>query len=119
MTFSRDVKICFEKMPVTDMVKECVLTFSALCEEHDIKIDARYGTDLPVLVDAGQAAQAVKNLISNAIDVMTKGGILSVTTAAEKFHEVTFVALHISDTGPGIPVERLPLILSPFIRPRK
>jgi two-component system NtrC family sensor kinase len=114
MTFSRDVKTCFEKMPVTNMVKDCVLTFSALCEEHDIKIDARYGTDLPVLIDAGQAGQAVKNLISNAIDAMTKGGVLSVTTAAERFHDVIFVALHISDTGPGIPVEQLPLIFEPF-----
>jgi signal transduction histidine kinase len=114
MTFSRDVKICFEKMPVTDMVKDCVLTFSALCDEHDIKIDARYGTDLPVLVDKGQAAQAAKNLISNAIDVMPNGGVLTITTAAEKLHDVTFVAAHISDTGPGIPVERLPLIFEPF-----
>ncbi|MDH4231822.1 MAG: sensor histidine kinase [Nitrospirota bacterium] len=114
MTFSRDVKICFEKMPVTEMVKDCVTTFSALCEEHDIKIDARYGTDLPVLIDRGQAGQAVKNLISNAIDVMPGGGILSVTTVEERYHEVAFVALHISDTGSGIPDAQLPFIFEPF-----
>ncbi len=114
MTFSREAKICFEKKPVTDMVKDCVLTFSALCEEHDIKIDERYGTDLPVLVDICQAGQAVKNLISNAIDAMTNGGILSVTTASERFHEVSFVAVHISDTGPGIPADQLPFIFEPF-----
>ncbi len=114
MTFSREVKICFERMPVTDMVKDCVVTFSALCEEHGITIDTRCEAELPVLIDRGQAAQAIKNLISNAIDVMLGGGVLLVTTTPEKLHEAPFVALHISDTGPGIPTAQLPLIFEPF-----
>lgn len=95
MTFSRDVKTCFEKMPVTDMVKDCVLNFFALCEEHGITIDARYGTSLPVLVDRGQAAQATKNLISNGIDVMTNGGSLLGTTSLERLYDAPFVAAYI------------------------
>jgi len=114
MTFSRDTKLCFVRMPVTDIVKECVLAFSALCDEYAISHDTAYRTELPVLVDADQVRQALNNLIGNAIDVMSHGGVLSITTAAETMHKVTFVAIHVSDTGTGIPDESLPFIFEPF-----
>lgn len=114
MMFSREEKTSFKKIPVTDMVRESIVTFSALCDEHAIALDARYLTDLPVFIDTSQAKQAVNNLISNAIDVMTGGGVLSVTTAPENCHHVTFVAVHVSDTGPGIQEDKLPYIFEPF-----
>jgi hypothetical protein len=90
------------------------VTFSALCDEHAITIDTRYDTALPVLLDTGHARQAVNNLIANAIDAMPDGGTLSVATVPERLHDVTFVAIRVSDTGTGIPQDQLQYVFEPF-----
>ncbi len=45
---------------------------------------------------------------------MPKGGILTISTKAEEINNITYVAIHISDTGPGIPEDQLALIFEPF-----
>ncbi|NJD56328.1 MAG: HAMP domain-containing histidine kinase [Nitrospirae bacterium] len=114
LTFSRDAKIRFKRTPVTDMTKECIMTFSAICDEHSIKVHTLFGTDRPAMIDREQVRHAVNNLIANAIDVMPGGGVLSVTTTAEKLHETPYVAIRVSDTGPGIPEDKLPYVFEPF-----
>lgn len=114
LIFSRDVKISFEKVPVNDMVRDCIVSFSALCDEHAITIDKRLNADLPVLIDTNQARHAVNNLIANAVDAMPGGGSLLVTTALEQRHAVNFAAVHISDSGTGIPDDQLQVVFEPF-----
>ncbi len=114
MTFSREPKISFEKKTVTDLVRDCLMTYSAVCAEYAIKVERRFGDELSVLIDAGQVRQALNNLISNAIDVMPHGGILSVSTASESVNDVTYIAVHVSDTGTGIPRDQLPYVFEPF-----
>lgn len=114
LTFSRDVKISFERIPVNEMVRDSIVSFSALCDEHAITIDERLEADLPVLIDTGQARQAVNNLIANAIDAMPGGGDLLVTTAMEERHGANFAVVHISDTGSGIPEGQLQVVFEPF-----
>jgi len=114
LTFSRDVKISFEKIPVNDMVRGCIVSFSALCEEHAITMTESLKADQPVLLDTSQARQAVNNLISNAIDAMPGGGSLMVTTVMEQRYNAKFVAVHIADNGSGIPAEKLQVVFEPF-----
>ncbi|MBI5632336.1 MAG: HAMP domain-containing histidine kinase [Nitrospirae bacterium] len=114
LTFSREVKISFENIPVNDMVRDCIVSFSALCDEHAITIDERLQADLPVFIDTGQARQAVNNLIANAVDAMPGGGDLLVSTAMEQRHGANFAVVHISDTGIGIPEDQLQVVFEPF-----
>jgi signal transduction histidine kinase len=114
LTFSRDARFHFEKLPATDIIRDSVATFTELCDDNSIKIDEYYETDLVVLIDKGQIRQAVNNLISNAIDAMPDGGKLTIRTSAEEKNNVKYVAVQISDTGPGISEEELLLIFEPF-----
>lgn len=62
------------------------------------------------MINAKEIKQVLLNLTRNAIDAMPDGGLLTITTAAEKRHSVLTVA----DTGYGIARERLERIFSPF-----
>jgi two-component system NtrC family sensor kinase len=115
LTFSRDARFHLERRPLEEAVHEVVKTYEGLCREQSIEVNVRIAENLPpVLIDKDQVKQALTNLIANAIDAMQKGGMLTISTGQEDVNDVTYVYLKVSDTGPGIPAEKLPLIFEPF-----
>lgn len=114
LTFSREAKLRFERIPVTKVVRESVTTFSELCAEHAIKVVLEFDTDLPILIDKLHVRQSVDNILSNAIDAMPEGGALTVSTKVEEVNNLAYVAVHVSDTGTGIPGDKLALVFEPF-----
>ena len=119
LTFSREARFHFEKVSVNEIVDKSVNLFREHCEEHLINIKVLYETDLPVLIEKDHVECAFNNLISNAIDAMEKGGTLTVTTQKEEANDITYVAVHISDTGNGIPEEKMPIVFEPFHTTKK
>jgi len=75
-----------------------------------------------VKVDPSELELALLNLAVNARDAMPNGGALSITTkpavlegkAAEEGLSGEFVAIHVADTGGGIPADILPHVFEPF-----
>jgi signal transduction histidine kinase len=64
----------------------------------------------PVTCREGEIRQVIANLISNAIDAMSKGGTLRLGMAVAE----TGVNAEVADTGPGIPPELRDRIMEPF-----
>jgi PAS domain S-box-containing protein len=64
--------------------------------------------------DPTKVQQIVLNLVSNAIKFTGRGGRLRVECAAEP----EMAAVHVTDTGVGIPADKLDVIFEPFIRIR-
>jgi two-component system NtrC family sensor kinase len=115
LTFSRDARSHLERRPLEEVVREVVKTYEDLCREQLIGVDVRIAENLPpVFIDKDQVKQALTNLVTNAIDAMQKGGILTISEGQEEINDVTYVFLRVSDTGPGISDEKLPLIFEPF-----
>ena len=119
LTFSREAQFHFQKIAVNDIVEKSINLFKENCREHAINVEFTSETDIPVLAEKDQLEQAANNLISNAIDAMPDGGTLTVTIQKEEKNDITYVAIHISDTGIGIHEENLPLIFEPFYTTKK
>jgi len=86
-------------------------------KEQKIKFIADYGQGLPrLLADARRMQQCFLNIMLNAMDAMPDGGRLLVRTAHGPGD--SSVIVEISDTGEGIPEERLDKIFNPFFTTR-
>jgi two-component system sensor histidine kinase BaeS len=68
--------------------------------------------DLTLEADSDRLAQALGNLVSNAIKYTPPGGTVSVNTGREH----GCIWLRVSDTGPGIPAEEQAHLFTPFYR---
>jgi two-component system, sporulation sensor kinase E len=85
-------------------------------ENRGQEIVEKYANHLPnAPFDAGQMKQVFVNLIKNAMQAMTRGGRLTVETGANS--EAVWAS--ISDTGSGIPEEKLNRIFEPFFTTKK
>lgn len=70
-------------------------------------------TTLPkISIDENQIQQVLVNLITNAVQAMTKNGKLYITSKLDK--SKNYVEITLTDTGKGIPPEWLPHIFDPF-----
>jgi signal transduction histidine kinase len=115
LTFSRESRFEMEYQKVNNIISEALQTFSAICREYSINISESLDESLPEsLIDKDQVRQAVNNLISNAIDVMSDGGSLSIKTYMERLNEVDYIVVEVSDTGPGLTQDSINMIFEPF-----
>ena len=69
----------------------------------------------PASFDPGQIKQVLVNLIKNAMQAMTKGGVLTLQTD----HGPDGVWVSVGDTGGGIPQEQINRIFEPFYTTKK
>ncbi len=72
-----------------------------------------------IYIDDRHIRVAIGNLLSNAIDAMPDGGSLTVATNIESLSRKNYVAVRISDTGVGIPEERIQMIYEPFFTTKR
>jgi PAS domain S-box-containing protein len=92
----------------------------------DIRLHCEFAPALPTVeADPSMLDQIITNLAVNARDAMPKGGVLTLATRLAEIREETTarhpeawlgpaVCLRVSDTGCGIPAEKLPHIFEPF-----
>jgi two-component system sensor histidine kinase BaeS len=69
--------------------------------------------DLPLVrIDPDRMAQAIGNIVSNAIKFTPAGGKVSIDVRSESGQ----LCIQVADTGPGIPLNEQEKIFQPFIR---
>jgi PAS domain S-box-containing protein len=79
-----------------------LLTGGTLAKQR-VSIERRLAADLPQLQGRpDQITQVMLNLIINAADAMTDGGILTIETSVSNDADVPGILIAVSDTGPGI-----------------
>lgn len=101
---------------LNDVVRETIDLLRPEIENRGITIHERLARQLPTTpIDAGQIKQALVNLIKNAIQAMTKDGILTLETGLAG----DGVWVHVKDTGGGIPQDQLNRIFEPFYTTKK
>ncbi|WP_456271748.1 PAS domain S-box protein [Bacillus sp. AK031] len=99
----------------TDMVKimkDTLELLNAQAVMHNVQFKEQYATGIPaIFAEPNQLKQVFINIVKNAIEVMPKGGKISINIE-EKGPEK--VRISISDEGIGIPKEKIKKLGEPF-----
>jgi signal transduction histidine kinase len=96
-----------------DLIESAVRSFAAQAGEAGVRLNTRVKESLPEIdVDRLRIGEVLGNLLSNALRHTVAGG--SVTL--EAFAAGEGVGLSVTDTGTGIPPERLPHVFDRFSR---
>lgn len=78
---------------------------------RDVLVEVDYADHLPnTYMDKGQMKQAFFNIIRNAIQAMTNGGLLKIAVTSND----RFVGISFTDTGPGIRADEIGNIFEPY-----
>ncbi len=113
LAFSRQPKITVETSSIEELIEKTLPLISHDLEMKNIQLVKEIEPDLPkIKCSSRHIQQALLNLLSNASEAMTEGGILTVT--AKRSKSDGFVEAVISDTGCGISEEDLKNIFEPF-----
>src|SRR5687768_16885072 len=98
------------------IIRETMELLEREIENRGQRVIQKLAGDLPeVPCDATQIQQVLVNLIRNAMQAMNRGGEIRIETGAGS--EAVWVS--ISDTGSGIPEEKLNRIFQPFFTTKK
>ncbi len=85
-------------------------------ENRGLSIKEKLTRQLPnAPIDSAQMQQVLVNLIKNAMQAMTRGGVLTLQTGASADN----VWVSVADTGGGIPQEQINRIFEPFYTTKK
>lgn len=100
-----------EDVDVGEIVKDCVRNVEPAAQDSGIDLSLDVADDAPsIYADKRSVTQIVFNLLSNAIKFTERDGMISVSlTAADNK-----ISIKVSDTGVGIPPDRLSTVTDPF-----
>ncbi|BCB96942.1 hypothetical protein JZK55_18640 [Dissulfurispira thermophila] len=114
LTYSRESRLDLKSYKIADIVNEILKTFEIVCYERNIKIEKDFADVPDIVIDKDRIKEVISNIISNAIDFMYGGGILTISIFQEAIKDASYLCIKISDTGIGIPSDKLRLVFEPF-----
>ena len=111
-----NIQVSMENVELSDVLAECVKMANPLAIQHDVSVQLS-GLDglslLMVKADRTRLIQVMINLISNGIKYNLSGGSVSITYGIQS-NDTAVVT--VSDTGPGIPEDKINELFEPFNR---
>lgn len=87
--------------------------YEPLCEEKDIEFAAEFAKDLTVRGNREFLAQALANILDNAVKYTPAGGAIMLRVRRRSSGEVEF---SVTDTGPGVPDGDRERVIQRFVR---
>jgi len=113
LDFARQREPKVETLKLNDVLEKTVDLFENQPLFHNIEIVKQYQPDLPVIsADLAQIQQVFVNIIMNASDAMKDKGVLTINTRSIDTND--YVEISFTDTGNGIPPDKLERIFEPF-----
>ncbi|MBE0555463.1 MAG: response regulator, partial [Rhodobacteraceae bacterium] len=130
LAFSRKQTLKPERLDLQELLSDLTHLLNRLMGER-VRLRLAHAPDLgPIRADRRKLEQVVMNLAVNARDAMPDGGTIRIETEAVQIDTPAerdgarvpagaYAVIHVSDTGCGIPPDRLPKIFEPFYTTKK
>jgi PAS domain S-box-containing protein len=117
--YSKSLKLNFSRENLNEILDKSLLMVQDRIEEKQIVVTRKYDSQLPALsLDLVRMMQVFTNLYLNAIQAMTPGGKLKVSTSREQLNGTRYLKASVSDNGPGIAPAQRAVIFDPFYTTR-
>jgi len=112
LDFARESESKIEPLDLGQIIEETVRLAGNQIKMSGAHLDVSVLPHLPrIHGDHQQLSQVFLNILLNAIDIIPKGGRIRLSVAQE---DPNFLAVKVTDNGPGIPKHILPNIFDPF-----
>ncbi|HEY8484461.1 MAG TPA: ATP-binding protein [Longimicrobiales bacterium] len=115
-----EIDIRLESVDLRQLAHEMVEEYRAPAEAKGLEIEARFPEEIPVIEsDSGRIRQILGNLLSNAVKYTERGRItvrVEVREDGAAPRAGRWLAIDVSDTGPGIPKDKQKLLFQEFKR---
>jgi signal transduction histidine kinase len=106
------LEIATAPVALDELLQELDALASPLLRAKELRYRVRGTPGLRVRTDGEKARQILLNLVSNAVKFTAPGGRVTIDRSAEGDR----VAIRVSDTGAGIPADKLERIFEPFVQ---
>jgi two-component system, NtrC family, sensor histidine kinase HydH len=127
LDFARPLHADLSAQNITTVLDRALSDVAKAWKGEPVRVEKEYESSLPaVALDDSLLEQAFVNIVQNAYDAMgATGGVLRVKVGRsrekqqDKAEDREGVAVRISDSGPGIPLELREQIFNPFVTTKK
>nr|WP_322324272.1 ATP-binding protein [Cypionkella sp.] len=130
LAFSRKQTLKPERIELQDVLSDLAHLLNRLVGER-VRLRLTHAPDLgPIRADKRQLEQVIMNLVVNARDAMPEGGTIRIETEALTLRDEMrrdraivpageYALIRVSDSGVGMPPERLQKIFEPFFTTKR
>jgi signal transduction histidine kinase len=111
LTFARFPKPNFEEESIADLVQELAEFVRPLATRQGLSVRTETDRSMPMMeIDRGLLRQAILNLVKNAMEALSRGGEIVLTSAVRGDQ----AEISVADTGPGIDAQVARKLFEPF-----
>jgi len=116
LSYTRQSPLTLKEWDITTLIDETLTFTEHELQRKNIEVVRKYADNLPpVQVDANQIKQVFVNLLMNGVDAMPDGGRLTIRVeCTDNDIGKKLVRVVYTDTGHGIPAEKVGKIFDPF-----
>jgi signal transduction histidine kinase len=137
LEFVRPLALTLAPGEIESVLDEALMVAIGRWGRETIRIDRKSADSIPTfLMDRGQLRQVFENLLLNALEEMSDGGVLTLETSVAEAPVAAstpyrpdgtdpwqsfdrYVVVRVADTGPGVPEEHLDKLFYPFFTTKK
>jgi len=113
LDFARESETSIKPLQVVDILRDSIRLVANQMKLAKVKLETNFPDDMPMVHgDEQMLKQVFVNLLLNALDVLPPQGTISVSV--ERAPEDGYVAVDVTDNGPGISEHVLRRIFDPF-----